>query len=165
MRSGPTRTYRVARIPSRLRILLIKRSVVPLLNQHMDRWAFSKERAKTLDRTQRKMLSVCLRLVAGPDESAEDFYKRRRVLIKAAQEQMGCWSIRWAKRLQEWSHTLIEDEEFGRSSWPSQLTTVRPPNELAERRSVWGRPRTRALPGFFETRWCESIDVACEFLK
>ena len=148
-------------IPFRHKLSLIQRATLSIGDQHFARWAFTLDRAKRLDRMQRKMLLVCAGLGAYTAESPEEFWSRRRRTAGKLQSELGKWSVRWATQVTNWKAHIERDPNF---SWPSQLHRVRTADELQQRRWMWLRPCTRRVPGFTAARWSESVGLAEDYL-
>ena len=145
------------RCPQRHRVLLLRRATLPIADQHMVRWPFTLTRARTIVRLQRNMLGKCCKVVPVSGESADNFVRRRRRLASQLQQEIGAWSLRWARQVIRWNEHLQRDPNH---SWPSQLLQVRSSAELQQRRWTWGRPRTRSSPGFLFARWTECLQTA-----
>ena len=143
--------------PKRHCLLLLRSATLPVADQHMVRWPYTRTRAKTIDRLQRKMVGMCCRLVPLEDETVPEFALRRKRFASQLQEEMGAWSVRWARQVVRWYGHIQRDPNW---SWPSQLLAVRSADELAERRAIWGRPRTRTNAGFLCARWVEAVQEA-----
>ena len=144
------------------RLALIKRATDPHILWHCVRWPFSIAKAERLDQVQRKMLSICLRTPPRSDDDAAQFFRRRARAAAALQRKLGRWSCRWAKQVLSWHAHL--GRPLNQRTWAAQLMSVRAPAELAWRRALWGRPRSRRLPGFCCRRWFESVPYAQNFL-
>ena len=145
------------RIPRKLKLLLLQRTTLSVADQHMVRWPFTAERAKAVDRMQRKMLLSCINVERQDGEDTQDLWLRRKRIIRTLQEELGKWSDRWAQQVVKWLAHIKRDPN---DSWPSQLLMIRDPESLQQRRWVWHRPRTRRFPGFTSARWCESVATA-----
>ena len=95
-------------------------------------------------------------------EEPRAFFRRRMREARQLQSRVGSWSERWAKQLLKWhSHSQRDPNQ----AWTRKLLTVRTPGELGERRSLFSRPQTRAMPGFTNARWAESLTVAESYLS
>ena len=147
------------RLPLRYRITLLKRATQPIADQHMVRWPYTKTRTKAVDQLQRRMLLMCSFLIPDHAESSIDFATRRRRNARRLQDDMGKWSLRWARQTCKWHEHLLRDPNH---SWASQLLTVKSVEELKHRRWLWNRPRTRKLSGFMNARWSEQLQRAKE---
>ena len=146
----------------KFKLTLLQRATLPIADQHMVRWPFTKSRCRVVDAMQRKMLTTCVRLIAEPGESVEVFSRRKKRAVKELQTKMGCWSLRWAKQTHQWYEHLVRDPNH---SFAAQLIGVRTPDDLQKRRAVWHRPRTRAVAGFMHARWCEKRELASELYR
>ena len=147
----------------KIKIARLDSLVFPILNFRFSRWPFSKSRAKSLDRVQRKMISICLGLRCLVNESGESFVQRRLARINEIIPFQKRWSYIWASRVVDWSNHVVRNTHG--HCWSTQLIDVVSPEELAERRrDNYNRPCTRIVPGFTSTRWYESIEPANEWI-
>ena len=142
-------------------MLLLQRTTLSVADQHMVRWPFTVERAKAVDRMQRKMLLGCINVERQAGEDTRELWTRRKTIVRNLQQELGKWSNRWAKQVLKWDAHLKRDPN---GSWPSQLLNIRDPETLQRRRWVWHRPRTRRFSGFTSARWCESLSTAQEYI-
>jgi len=145
------------RFAQKYKISLLQRATVPIADQHMVRWPYTRAKATLVDRMQRRMLAVTCKVDGFPGEDAAEFVKRRNRAASALQQSMGKWSVRWARQVHLWHGHVLRDPNFW---WPSQLLPIRSPQELQTRRGLWHRPRTRCLPGYTYARWCEHVELA-----
>ena len=153
----------VRNAPVKAKVALLNRATLPIANAHFVYWPFTQERAKTLDRAQRKMLATLQRIKPKFDDTRDSFFDRKRRQAALLQDKMGKWSKRWAKRITRWDEHL---ERAQTNSFPSQLRSVRPAGELQQRRwQFFDRPRCRATSGPANARFSESLCAAYEHLK
>jgi len=143
-------------LPYKLRLLT--RATLPHLVGHAVRWPFTKHRAGLIDVLQRRMISALVTIPSLDTDTAEVYMRRRNREISKVQLSMGKWSTRWAKLQIDWYEHLVRDRNAW--SWGAQILTIRPPEELEERRLEFGRVRTRARSGWVRARWTECIDEA-----
>ena len=104
------------------------------------------------------MISALVTIPSLDTDTAEVYMRRRNREISKVQRSMGKWSTRWAKLQIGWYEHLVRDRNAW--SWAAQILTIRPPEELEERRLEFGRARTRAHSGWVRARWTECIDEA-----
>ena len=150
-----------SKLPASARVKLIERATRPHVDQHCVRWPFTHQRAEWLDIIQRKMLASVSKITPLEIEEMNAFLRRRGRLVRKLQNDCTAWSSRWAR------HVCLWDDHIRRSAnsrtWTAQLLLIRSPSELAIRRAVLGRPRTRNQPGFCCTRWYEAVAKAREW--
>ena len=146
--------------PLKAKLALLKRATLSVADMHFVYWPFTRARASQLDRTQLKMLASLARLRPNIDDTAETFWKRRRMHATKLQAHMGSWSFRWAKRVVKWDEHL---RRATTSSLPSQLVRIRTADDLQQRRWKWNRPCVRAVPGAINARYSESVEIANTF--
>ena len=152
------------KLPVRCKLALLERATKPVLSFRVARWPFQATRAMQLDRVQRKMLGILLELRPGPDASAVDFIRLRAREAGRLQREFGSWSKLWATKVISWNDHI--QRERNHATWASQLSTLRTPQKLQQRRSqLGGRPQTRAQSGWIQTRWFESILAAERHLQ
>ena len=125
--------------PLKAKLALLKRATLSVADMHFVYWPFTRARASQLDRTQLKMLASLARLRPNIDDTAETFWKRRRMHATKLQADMG--------------------------SMPSQLVRIRTADDLQQRRWKWNRHCVRAVPGAINARYSESVEVAKTFSK
>ena len=146
------------RMPVTARLTLLQRAVLPILRFRWTRWPFTVSRGRLLDGVQRRMMGIILGIRMAPGETPEVFGRRRAGTISALQKKTGHWSKHWARAVVAWAEHL--ERPRNNKTWAARLSAVRPPDELAWRRQVFGRPQTRAASGFIRRRWWESIVFA-----
>ena len=154
--------FQAHRLPQRVRLCLMQRATVPVLDQHCSRWPFTMHRAGHLDRLQRKMLASCMRIQPLPEEDAGSYMRRRGRSAGTLQRQLGLWSVRWARQVTQWHAHICRDRNG--LTWMAQLQALRSPEMLNWRRAEYRRPCTRAQPGFCSARWYESVPIAQQWL-
>ena len=149
-------------LPSRRRLQLLQRAVLPILQLRVTRWPFQLHRARWLDLVQRRMIALCLGLRLEQDEAVETFVRRRGRAAGREQAKLGRWSTLWAKAVIGWDNHL--QRERNSKTWSAQLRLLSTPADLQQRRCVLGRPQTRAQSGFIRTRWFEAVEAAKEWV-
>ena len=76
---------------------------------------------------------------------------------------LGSWSVRWAKAVIAWGVHIVRNT--AKACWSNSLLSYLPLSELSNRRTLqYGRPLTRASPGFICRRWTESVREAARYL-
>ena len=152
-----------SRLPSSLRILLLKRSVEPILRFRWTRWPFRKDHADRLNGLQRQMLNIISGVRPMRDDSAEEFVRRRAKIVRSMQGSMGYWGEKWAVALGLWKVHIQRPRN--QHCWPAIIFSLRSPEELALRRcNNSGRPLVRQSAGFIQRRWAESLVIASDWL-
>ena len=150
------------RMPVTTRVALLTKAVVPILRFRWTRWPFTVSRGELLDGMQRRMLAIILRMRVEPEETPERFCRRRASTVSALQKKCGCWSKMWAFAAVGWSEHL--ERWRNNRTWAARASAIRDPDELAQRRRTFRRPRTRISSGFIRRRWSESIAFAKSYL-
>ena len=147
------------KLPLLLRMKLLLRAVVPILDFKCSRWPPQLQIANELDAVQRKMVAILLRLTPENEETCEQFRRRRGRAARALCLQGGLWSRRWFRRAVAWDdHSRRERNSF---TWAAKLVEYRAAAFLASRRAAhFGRTATRSQPGFVCRRWHGGIIVA-----
>ena len=145
------------------KMTLIQRSVVPVLRFKWSRWPFTISRARQLDAMQRRMYSIVMRLRPEAGQTAQSFVRWRGRKAADLQRRQGAWSKSWAHAVLSWASHLERDRNS--TTWAAMVSSIRSPQELAERRAAFGSPFTRSAPGFICRRWFESLSVADEWSK
>lgn len=156
-----------ASLPHKSKGKLLNRTVAPILDDHNTRWSVSPNFLAEIDRVQRRMWAVLLKLRKTPAESPEGFVRRRARTAGQAASAAGLWSIRTAKRITAW------EDHLGRAanadSWAAHLLRSRGRQWLQEQRMLHsslnlqsGRTGTRLLPGKPQTRWHDGAQCARE---
>ena len=145
------------RFALRVKLRRLHSLVFPVIGFRLTRWPFALARAKALDCIQRRMVGFLLSLTKSPTESPIDFFRRKQRAVSKV-IGTGKWSEIWRSRISTW-HTHVLRNSFN-LSWCAKIVQHRTPAELADRRrnNASGRPGTRALPGFFSTRWWEAAE-------
>ena len=152
-----------SRLPSSLRILLLKRSVEPILRFRWTRWPFRKDHADRLNGLQRQMLNIIIGVRPLREDSPEEFVRRRAKIVCSMQVSMGYWGEKWAVALGLWKVHIQRPRN--QHCWPAIIFSLRSPEELALRRcNNSGRPLVRQSAGFIQRRWAESLVIASDWL-
>ena len=94
-----------------------------------------------------------LRMTAGQDAAV--FFRFRAKEAARKQAEMGKWSTLWASLVESWHDHIARARNS--DTWAAQLSTLRPPQELQERRWAQGRPFTRSYSGWIRPRWYEAV--------
>ena len=140
------------KLPMAFRLRLLLRSVVPIFDFRCSRWPPQATIAKEVDALQRKMMAILLRTTPLPQESFEQFSRRRGRAAGSLCVEVGLWSKRWFQRAITWDAHVRR----ARNShlWSASLLDFRGRQFLAERRAFHnGRTATRTSPGFPCRRW------------
>lgn len=158
------------RMPLRTRLLLLARTVKPVLEYRFSRWPPQSEIAREVHRTQKSMYNCIAGLKPCFSEDGAAFVRRRAKVVQNLINDTGSWVQVWINRCTKWNdHIRRHPEELA-----SQLLAYRPASFLVEQRLMhmpratiahraWnafsGRTGTRAAPGIICQRW----ESACEF--
>ena len=154
----------LAQIPIKYKLLLMQRSLEPLLRYKMARWPFQDTVAKRLDALQRRMIGIALHIAKRTDETPEDYVRRRGRAAGAYQTSSTAWSVLWAKLVLSWRDHILRPRN--KESWAAKLTDVKAPEELAWRRACFSsRPATRTQSGWCCRRWWEGVQYAQIYLN
>ena len=128
------------------------------------RWPFKLTLARQLDRLQRQMLKIILRVRPLPAETAEGYSRRAAKIVARIQDARGAWSCLWASRIISWG--LHIQRNTANNSWPSKLMHIRSSAELNERRALYAqRTGTRSASGWCQTRWSDGVSKAVAYLS
>ena len=149
----------LAKIPIKYKLVLMQRSLEPLLRYKMARWPFQETVAKRLDKLQRRMIGIALHVAKREDETPEQYVRRRGRTAAAHQTSFTSWSVLWARLIVSWHDHILRPRNQG--SWATRLTDVKSPEELAWRRACFAsRPATRTQSGWCCRRWWEGVQYA-----
>ena len=143
-----------------VRIKLLARAVLPILRCRWSRWAFTLSRADTLNGLQNRMVGIILDVRVLPGEAAADYARRRAGFTASVVRFTGRWGQLWARAVVSWAEHL--ERPRNAETWAAKLANVRSPDELAARRSLWGRPATRVGSGWIKRRWWDGVPIAKE---
>ena len=146
------------KMPLLYKLRLLSKSTLPHLVGHAVRWPFTKSRADLVDGLQRRMLSALLIVPAHDTDTSEEYVRRRNREVSKVQRSLGKWSQVWAKLQVGWHEHVSRERNSW--SWAAQILTIRPPEELEERRIDFGRVRTRVHAGWTCSRWTECVQDA-----
>lgn len=157
-----------AKVPPAARLSLLNRTVRPRFDYRCSRWPWCPQLAAEVDRVQRRLVALCLRLRPAPGETREAYARRRG---RAAQTQVrkdGLWSKRHAGRVLAWAQHLQRPQNA--STWAARAATHKDPQWLVDRRAEQGSTshRTRIArrrPGRVHARWQESLAAARDHLE
>ena len=154
------------------RLGLLAKAVTPQLDFRCSRWPPQKQIADELDRLQRKMTAILMRVPRHADEPIDVFVRRRGRLAASVCKRRGLWSIHWFDRATKWDDHLSRDRNS--QSWPARLRSYRDREWFLQRRielaprngwsasSLAGRTDTRAFRGKVHSRWHDGIHYAKE---
>ena len=147
------------KLPLQLRLKLLLRAVVPILDFKCSRWPPQRQIANELNAVQRKMVAILLRLTPTDGETREQFVRRRGRAARQLCLQCGIWSSRWFRRALDWdAHNRRERNDF---TWAAKLVDFRAADYLSQRRAFYnGRTATRSQPGYVSRRWHDGIALA-----
>jgi hypothetical protein len=152
-------------LPAESRLRLIDRAVLPVLDYRSTRWPASRQRGAEMDRMQRKMAVIAMRVPMMIGEPVADFCRRRARLAGVHCRQVGLWSIRHATRVLAWRDHL--ERPANAAAWPAALLHHRGRRWLEQRRLacgstsvIAGRTGTRAAPDHVHTRWHDGLEYA-----
>ena len=147
------------KLPVQLRLKLLLRAVVPILDFKYSRWPPQRQIANELNAVQRKMVAILLRLTPTDGETREQFVRRRGRAARQLCLQCGIWSLRWFRRALAWdSHIRRERNDF---TWAAKIVDFRAADYLSQRRAFHnGRTATRSQPGYVSRRWHDGIALA-----
>ena len=152
-------------LPLGVKLRLLHRATLPSLTYRASRWPPQKFIRSAVDKLQRKMTGILLRLEVSPNETPADFNRRRGRVAGSYCKKAGWWSDTWFKR------AILWDEHVNRAhqhrSWCAPLLLWRDSLWLQERRlargsasSAAGRTATRSYHGRVHARWQEAIAFA-----
>ena len=147
-------------IPLGLKMKLLSKACVPILDCRCSRWPPQRQIAIELDRLQTKMIATLQRVPRISGEAADAYCRRRKKAASKLSQECGIWSKRWYARAIAW------DDHVGRAhnpySWPSVLQEFQGADWLDEQR-VLRRMQgtgTRASAGRPCMRWSDGIAFA-----
>ena len=146
--------------PAKIKIDLLNRACLPLLDYRCSRWPPQPTFGTELDRVQLKMAAVLLRVGRRLGETPADFCRRRNRLAGDACAKLGRWSQVWRRRAVEWDDHIVR--AHSPHSWPSLLRFFHDADWLNEQRFLrdpCGRrgTNTRMSLGRPNVRWHEGI--------
>ena len=98
----------------------------------MLRWPPQKQIADELDRLQRKMTAILMRVPRHADEPIDFFVRRRGRLAASVCKRHGLWSLHWFDRATKWDDHLSRDRNS--HSWPARLRSYRDREWFLQRR-------------------------------
>ena len=150
------------------KVKLLHRAVLPVASYRMSRWPYQAYSAGRIDRAQRKMIGILLRVRMRPGEDPATFGRRRNREATVVTRQHGTWSAHWRKRVIDWNAHLSRDQNH--KSWASKtlhyhgqewLRDQRRINAFGEQSSFTvGRTCTCASRGVVHKRWHDGVDTA-----
>ena len=152
-------------LPLGVRLGLVKRATVPILDFRCSRWPPQHLVAKEIGTMQRKMAATLLHVRPAALEEPRAFASRKGRLSSALCRRMGWWSVRWWRRCCDWDAHIRRERNA--HSWCHALVTWHDGQWLAQRRaeasgnsSSTSRTRTRAVRGHPQQRWDSGIALA-----
>ena len=127
--------------------------------------AISHTHAARLDRLQRKMVGMCLRVPMLDSDTPESYVRRRARLISQQIPYSGSWYFSWRLRVLDWDEHL--QRPINGACWMAKLRNYRGAGWFHLRRAFFasarataGRTNTRVGPGRVHTRWHDGIEAA-----
>ena len=151
-------------LPTSLRIDQLERVVKPIIFYRASRWPFTLTVAKKLDRLQRRMLRLCVKVSSLPSDTPETYGRRAARVVSSIQVHIGSWGVLWAERIITWSAHHLRNTDG--ACWASRILTIRSTHELNVRRSQQNaRPLTRVSSEFVNRRWTDSIVPAIDYVR
>ena len=148
-----------------IRLARIKRLVFPVVSYRLVRWPFSIARAARLDKAQREMIAIVIRVIKREGETPQAYAHRRNAAVRSFIPASDRWSIIWAQRLLSWQEHVLRNTMS--ACWVSNIWQVMSPEILERRRrdDRSGRPNVRCVPGWGALRWTESVVGAKQYLE
>ena len=144
-------------LPVEMKFALMTRTCTPSLAYRCSRWPPQPTIAGELDRIQRKMVAVILRIPRRPDEPINAYCRRRRREAASVCNRLGPWSDLWFRRAKLWDEHIIRGHNP--YSWPCLLKPFHDSQWLEEQRMLHNMQgtSTRVSPGRPHMRWDEGI--------
>ena len=134
----------------------------PIVLYRATRWPFTLSTAQHLDRVQRRMIRLALRIKFLTTETQEGYARRAARVVANIQRERGPWSVLWSEKVITWSAHILRNRHG--CSWGANILDVRSTTEVATRRALNGnRPQTRLVPGFCPRRWTDGVSAAMHF--
>lgn len=137
-------------LPERVKPKRLHRVVGPTLDYHNSRWAVMPNFMAEIDRVQRNVTAIVLRLRKGPEESPEGFVRRRASAAGQVASANGLRSLRTASRIVAWQAHVARAANVHKHSSLSMQS---------------GRTGTRLHQGKPQTRWHDGAVYAREYLQ
>ena len=161
----------IAKAPTDMKMKLLSRSTVCIVQFKWSRWPPQKKVALELTLLQTRMLATILRVQRRPLEDMLDYIRRRNKQAKAVARAQGMWYHLWWKRCIAWHkhvnrHTNTPMYQIlachGQSWLRAQRFPFVPAHSSFAR--AWtidrGRSGTRCRSGYVSKRWEEGILLA-----
>ena len=147
------------RLPMKMKLRTLKRCVLPVCEFRCTRWPFHETLAEDVNRVQRKMTSILVKVPRPAGEPDEEYFRRRHREVGVLCRGEGLWAHRWAKRVTEWEKHLQRPRNG--HSWAAKLLKWRGKDWLSLRRLRFGVGTcTRLNPGAPCPRWHDSVSTA-----
>lgn len=130
------------------------------------RWTFTDLHAHTLDKAQRKLISVTWGLHPWPNETAPEFVLRRHMFSGEVARIHGLWSKHWAISVDSWAQHVARSPD--EQSWTRGLLAWHDAEWVKGRRRLYNRGglaymHTRNHQGRPAARWGSDLETAREF--
>ena len=116
-------------------------------------WPFQKYACELLAKTQIKMLANTLRVPRLPEETNNDYFKKRGTIASELLRATGSWPVWWAKAAVGWSEHLLRERNS--YVWAHGLLAYRDAEFLKERRVRAGSQS--ALAGTLASRKAKRV--------
>ena len=164
----------VRRLHTAIKIMLLGRSVRPVLMYRCSRWPPQRTIGGEVDSVQCKMVSSILRVQRRSFEEPAEYCRRRNRDASALCRQLGLWSSEWFKRALAWHEHLQRPRN--RSPWSALLGHHRGMIWLQAQRAALlgprgsegsvlaGRTGTRSIFGAPCVRWHDGVVFAGNLL-
>ena len=149
-------------VPVKMRFL--NSSIASIAAFRWARWPFQETYAGNLDGTQRRMISILMDWKPSPQESFDDFARRRRIKAGRMASRRGRWSHLWADSVKKWNAHVLRRHDA--HVWSPSLLEWHGEEWLQHRRALaWtggteSRTNTRAYRGKVQRRWTEGLKEA-----
>ena len=120
-------------LPTPLKVRLLTRSVLPVLDYRSSRWPPQKTIGLELDSLQCKMAASIIRVQRLAGESPADYFMRRNRDASRLCRRMGLWSTRWFSRALSWDAHIRRPRNS--HLWSADVVMYRGKTWLQQRRA------------------------------
>ena len=153
-----------SRLPMKLLWRDVEAAAWPALSFRAGKWVLTRKLVAAIDRLQKQVHSLLLRLRQQPCEDAEAFRLRKSRAAAAEMAKVGPWSGRVAARISDWKSHIEHQEEAQPELWTSKVLAWRDSAWLQRRRvacgsrsALAGRLMSRRCGGYVRERWQEML--------
>ena len=150
------------------KIHVLSTCILAIARARWARWPWQKSYGDSLNKLQRQFLAVLFDVKPRPQEDIGVFQERRHAFTQHLAQEMGLWSVEWARSIVSWSDHVARYHDAG--SWIPALLGWQDSVWLSIRRALFSssgisRTRTRVFRGKPERRWEEGLAKARRVIR